>query len=368
MVMSLHWFPAVALLVIWIQGTLGMPLHAQSEPAPDTSDVSESSWFVLPNVFYTPETDLAGGVVAGYIMYIAPESYPSSLLVSAIVTRNRQFLLGLKPELYTSENRSRYAAEIGFQEYPDLFYGLGPDAPESAEESYTARRFFARLFVERAAWENFRLGLRYSFYYERIKDIEEGGLLDLGQIPGRMESRLSGFGVTIVYDTRDNLYYPRRGSYVEAFALAHTRLTGSRLTMRRFVVNARTYTSVHPDHILVAQAYGEAVAGTVPFTVLPLLGGNELLRGYLEGRFRDDVVAIVQGAYRFPLFWRFRGELFAGAGNVAERLNALELKSVKAAAGAGIRFRLNPEDLHVRMDFAIGSEGGAVYITIGEAF
>ena len=42
--------------------------------------------------------------------------------------------------------------------------------------------------------------------------------------------------------------------------------------------------------------------------------------------------------------------------------------NIDRLAGGGVRFRVNEEDLHIRMDYAIGSEGGAVYITLREAF
>ena len=341
---------------------------AQQVNASDTTDSNSSSWFILPSVFYTPETRIAGGIVPGYFFQLDPESYPSSVVVPAIYTANNQFILNIQSELYRSQNRERYAAEFQFQRYPDVFFGFGPESSSSAEEAYTAQRVSINLFAERGISQNVRLGLRYRFYYETIKDIVDNGLLASGAIAGSVESRLSGLGVTVIRDTRDNLYYPETGSYMEAFAILHAEATGSQYSMRRFVVDMRRYLPLGKQRVAAFQLYLEAIDGTVPFTVMPMLGGNELLRGYLEGRYRDNIATVLQGAFRFPLFWRFRGEIFAGLGNVAPGISAYRFNTMRAAVGGGGRFQINPEKLHVRVDMALGSEGISVYFTLSEAF
>lgn len=349
--------------------------HGQEAPASDTSHVhpdsvrgEETSWFAFPNVFYTPETSVAGGVVGGYFFRWDAASYPSSFFASATITARGQLVFGVAPELYTEGNRRRHLLEVAVQDYPDVFFGVGADTPDSAEEEFTARRVDVRLLTERRVWRELRLGLRYRFRYEEIEDISSGGLLEAGAVPGSDESLLSGVGGSAVWDSRDNLFYPRRGTYAEAYGLLHADALGSDSEAARFVLDGRRYHALAEEHVLALRGYGEAVVGTLPFTTLPVLGGVELMRGYREGRFRDDVLLVVQGAYRFPIWGRLRGEVFGSVGDVYDRLAAIRARDAEATIGTGLRFRINPEEINIRVDAALGREGGALYFTIQEAF
>ena len=102
--------------------------------------------------------------------------------------------------------------------------------------------------------------------------------------------------------------------------------------------------------------------------MLPQLGGMLRMRGYREGRFRDDVTASVQAEWRFPVWWRFDGALFAGTGAVSARISTFGAEGLEVAGGAGLRFRLNDAGVHLRLDYALGKEGGGLYITAAQPF
>ncbi len=102
---------------------------------------------------------------------------------------------------------------------------------------------------------------------------------------------------------------------------------------------------------------------------MPRIGGESLLRGYYDGRYRDRTMAAVQAEYRFPIAWRFGGAVFAGAGQVAEAPLDLSVDSLKVAGGAGLRFLVveNPH-VNIRMDFGQSLAGSGFYLQITEAF
>jgi hemolysin activation/secretion protein len=120
--------------------------------------------------------------------------------------------------------------------------------------------------------------------------------------------------------------------------------------------------------VLAGQVYTEAVIGEAPFQLLPLLGGSNRMRGYREGRLRDDVYWTVQVEYRFPLFWRFKGTAFASAGEVGPRIGAPLVNGVETAVGLGGRLRLTEDGVHGRLDLAYSRTGLELYISLGEAF
>ncbi len=76
----------------------------------------------------------------------------------------------------------------------------------------------------------------------------------------------------------------------------------------------------------------------------------------------------MQAEYRFPLVWRLRGVAFGGVGEVAARPTALASRTLRAAAGGGVRLRLTDDGVHLRADVA--SRGGEpdLYLIVLEAF
>jgi outer membrane protein assembly factor BamA len=171
-----------------------------------------------------------------------------------------------------------------------------------------------------------------------------------------------------MWDTRDNVLWPLRGRYMEVYGMADSPFSGSEYTFIRMIADARQFIPVQPGHVAGIQFYAEYLAGTAPFSVLPGLGGRERLRGYYEGRFRDRFVTTVQAEYRMPLVWRFSGVVFGGAGNVAPSPALPDPGLTKFFGGIGTRFRMTPQGLRLRLDYAHSREGGALYITFVEAF
>ena len=120
--------------------------------------------------------------------------------------------------------------------------------------------------------------------------------------------------------------------------------------------------------VLAAQAYAEAILGQAPFQLLPLLGGPDRVRGYREGRFRDDMYWTAQAEYWMPLAWRPKGTVFASIGEVGLRVGAALFNGVEAAVGIGGPFRFTDDGVHGRLDVAYSRTGTELYISPGEAF
>jgi len=347
---------------------LFLPHSTHGQASSDSTAVPSGSVLVLPNVFYTPETQIAGGLVLGYYRPLDVHSPPSSIQLAMIYTQRRQFYIQLQPELYWGRGRWWVVGEVWLSRYPNAFYGIGPRAPAAQEEEYTARIADFQGSIQREVRAGWRAGLRVRMRTEDVTDTAEGGLLDTRPVAGRTGGTTLGAGLVTTWDRRNNLYFPRQGYYVEARAMLHHVDAARQYPFARFMVDARHYWPVHDRHVLAVNGYVEAVAGTTPFQLLPLLGGADRMRGYREGRYRDNVLGLIQGAYRFPLFWRFKGAVFANAGNVAPQLGRLGQSTVKYAVGGGLRLRLNDEGVHGRVDYAIGPDGGALYVTLLEAF
>jgi outer membrane protein assembly factor BamA len=336
--------------------------------AEDSLAVPSSSWFVLPNVFYSPETGFGGGFVTGYFFGAAEGSPPSGVQAVFATTERKQFLAELYPELYIAGGDWRTRLEVSSKDYPDVFYGVGPGVPEEAEESYRSRSLGIVLVVSRRLGESVRVGLRSRYLREEIHDTEAGLMLDSGEVLGSEGGTLVGIGPVATWDTRDNIFYATSGFFAEVYSLLYGKSVGSDYGCSRVALDVRRYIPVAGSHSLALHGYFETISGDVPFFALPRLGGSRHMRGYRSGRFLGESFATAQAEYRFPLFWRIRGTAFACLGDVAGESGWTGLEDVEWSVGLGVRYRLSSEGTNVRADYAIGREGGAIYLTVGEAF
>lgn len=107
----------------------------------------------------------------------------------------------------------------------------------------------------------------------------------------------------------------------------------------------------------------------VPFHRMPMLGGDNLMRGYFFGRFRDRAMFLAQSEYRQRINRLLGFTVFGSIGDVASKITSLDLIETKYAYGAGLRIALNAKErLNLRIDYGRGISGGLFYFTVGEAF
>ena len=172
-----------------------------------------------------------------------------------------------------------------------------------------------------------------------------------------------------MYDTRDNIFSTRAGTYLKFKSMFYGRGTGSSFMFNRYDIDAREFVPVFGSHTVALQGLVELVSGNEPFYTMAQLGGDVNTRGYFQGRFRDNDMAVLQAEYRLPLFWRFGLAAFVAAGEVAGTTNEFTTAGVKYSAGAGIRFLVVEEErLGVRLDLGAGKDSSEVYLSILEAF
>lgn len=332
-----------------------------------TVDTATADWVVLPFASYAPATKLAGGVVAGYYLPAEDGTSPSSIQVMVKGTQRRQLVAQIESELYLAEGRWRVQGEVLGSKYPDVFYGIGGDTPPAAEESYTAQYGVLDLAAQRRLRPNLRIGPEVFVRLSSIREPDDGGTIDRGLVPGSEGGLNGGVGISGSWDARDSIYYPTTGVYGELISIWYSKAWGSDHTFARLTTDLRGYRSAGPG-IVAGQVYGEATVGQAPFTLLPSLGGADQMRGYRQGRFRDNVYWTLQAEYRLPLFWRLKGTVFAAAGEVGPRLGPELFEGTEAAVGLGGRFRFTDDALHGRLDIAYSRTGVELYIAVGEAF
>lgn len=345
-------------------------LRAQVDTLP-----SGSTLVPIPAVFYQPETGTGFGAVVGYFFTLGDPlgglAPTSSLGVSAIYTTKKQVLTGVQVELFPDIARYWIRGNLEYQLFPTKFWGIGSETPNSAEEDYTPRFVRLSLDVQRRVARGWYAGVALVARHRSLPVAAEGGMLESGAIRGSETVDVVGAGVMVTADSRDRVLAPRRGALHSLRILTHPAGVGNEYGFTQFTVDLRGYLPLAPGHVLAVRGLGMATAGHPAFDNLPELGGDVLLRGYYQGRFRDRQLVALEADYRFPLAWIVRGVAFAGAGAVADRITDFTFGRFKTNAGAGLRFVLDREEgLSIRMDYAWGFDANSsgLYFGIGEAF
>ncbi len=344
-----------------------------SVTAADSSSVEnietgKGHWVVLPGFFYTPETGFGGGPIAGYIFPRQVGRHPSSIMGMFFYTEKEQTTISLTSELYTAGG-FHGIAELGYQKFPDSFWGIGPDTEDSDEEKYTPEFFQARVVGEIEFLSGLRAGAQFIYRREVMLEREEGGSLEKGIIPGSTGGTTAGAGMIATYDSRDNIFSSATGWYLNLSHASYGNALTSDYGFTGISLDVRKFFTLPRAHVFAVRIFTWSTTGTVPFQDLPALGGGGDMRGYQAGRYRDKFAAYAQAEYRFPFVWVTWLAVFGSIGNVSHSLNDYDFNSVKYTGGGGVRFRLNEERFSIRFDYAVTGEGGSnFYITLNEAF
>jgi outer membrane protein assembly factor BamA len=179
----------------------------------------------------------------------------------------------------------------------------------------------------------------------------------------------SGIGFSTLWDTRDNIFYPTTGGYYEMKVVYSSKLFGSDYDFNNYEINFRRYQQLTGTHILAIQFYMNLIRGYPPFYELARLGGQNIMRGYYEGRYSAQNYFTIQTEYRTQLFWRLGAVLFLGIGDVENRVSDYSIKYIKPSYGFGIRYMMDEvEKLNLRVDVGFGKGTMGVYFSIEEAF
>lgn len=326
----------------------------------------------LPAIGSSPESGLQLGatVLAVWTQPAAQRARPTLLQASVLRSAKSQSRVSVDAERWSADNARRLALNLVWQKFPLPYYGIGDTASESAEQIYTPRGIEVGVSVQqrvRGSWYA-TAGVRHvdqSIQPDTIGDLR------LGLLPGSQGARVSEAIVGLIADSRDHILAPTDGNLITLNVSRAARGALSDFGYTRWRVDARRYQSLSGDHVLAGQVLMLGVQGTAPFDQLALVGGNDIMRGYARGRYRDRWMLAAQTEYRTPVSRRMGAVVFAGAGVVAPSAGDLFADRVLLPSyGVGGRFQLDARQRSaVRVDYGRGRDGASgLYIGFNQAF
>ncbi|WP_229599439.1 BamA/TamA family outer membrane protein [Runella rosea] len=324
----------------------------------------------FPAVYYSPETRWAYGAALTATFRFKNDSLqarPSQMSLGIVFTQEKQSLYYLPFQLFLKNAQYYFNGELGFYKYNYYYFGIGnqpvPKELFGVDFPRVRLNFFKKIYPHLYA------GVRYQYEDYRITQTVPNGEFASERVPGTPRSITSGAGLGLFYDTRDIVFFPSKGITADIAYFNNAPFWGANVFFNRLSADFSGYQTLFKKVVLAGNLFSSFTWGNAPFNMLSELGGGKRMRGYYQGRLRDDNVLLAQGEVRFGIFKRVGGVVFGSTAVLGNQKDIVRWHDPKFAYGTGIRFTANRRDhLNIRFDYAIGQDGGNFYFTIGEAF
>lgn len=252
-------------------------------------------------------------------------------------------------------------ADGQWNDAPDLrFFGLGNNSAQADQISYHLQWVNAGINMTASALRWLRLAAGAG-YLGGHSEHDNRFVFVSGDVPGT-EARLKWIDVktSAAIDTRDSPGYSRHGGYYGATFNRYQDPDGNS-SFDRTELDARQFIPIlHENWIVALQGRAEltkvAPSQTVPYFMLPYIGGRDSLPGFEAYRFTDKDSLLFRSELRWPASPLLDMAVFYGKGKVAGKVDDLDLHHLHGNVGFGARFH-GPVFTALRLEVAHGNEG-----------
>ncbi|HXI54387.1 MAG TPA: BamA/TamA family outer membrane protein [Candidatus Saccharimonadales bacterium] len=209
----------------------------------------------------------------------------------------------------------------------------------------------------------FWVGLNYAYAATHVTFDAPAGTPGLPDF--RRDSKVGGFSPSLTFDSRDNIFTPARGTYVEASAGLFSQALGGDDEFQRARLIGMQFIPLHPKLSLGFRAEGAATFGDAPFYLRPFIS----LRGAPIMRYQGEQTAQIETELRWQFWRRFSVVGFVGGGAAWNDLERFHNTQTVATGGTGFRYEIARKyGIHMGLDVAFGPDNTAVYIQVGSAW
>jgi outer membrane protein assembly factor BamA len=327
----------------------------------------------VPLVSYSNEAGTVFGLAKFNLLQLSKKdkvSRPSKLSEVVSFSTRGGVNVSVSAELLFRENKYVVLSSINYKKQPEYIFGIGNNVSMKNPErvQYDRLQFGATgmIRVRKNLYAGICLDISDYFHIEP----DSNSFLVHNKVTGLTGGWCVGAGLAAAFDSRDNRYNPYKGAYIISNMLFYSKSLGAAYQFTKFTVDARKYYNPWLKHIIAMQATTTSCSGNVPFFELAMMGGDNKMRGYYEGAYRDKVLLDAQVEYRLPVWNIFGVAAWLGTGRVADSYASLSLRGFHLSYGGGFRMRIDSKnDTNLRLDFGFGPGGvRGTYINFAEAF
>ena len=322
----------------------------------------------VPVVNYSNATGFSLGAMGQFFYKVNKKdsiSPVSSSGVFGMYTTNGTWFGALFQRFYLDEDRWRILASVGagninyqyYQEIPNFGGGF---------IGYNTKADFAALKVERKIVGKLYFGLMGIYSNSKLT-------YDLPDfIPPELLTsyfRMNSIGYSFNFDERDNQINPYKGYNIAFKNNFYRDWIGSDDKFESFDITYNHFIPIKSNKNIIATRFRAALAsGNVPFQGQNVVGQDDI-RGYSEGRYRDNQVYALQAEYRHRFENKIGAVAFFGMATAVEKLSDINKGPFLPGGGLGIRYMaIEKMRINVGIDAALGKDDWGVYFRIGESF
>lgn len=303
---------------------------------------------------YSPYTGIgiSGMVSTSYELKKGDKEIPKSTLsLNGTITSTGYVIVGLHGANYTRGAKWQARYSLVFHNIPTDFWGLGYNSGEHGmKESVDRRHFYGDLYILNNIAPNMHIGPAVGFDW-----IETEGYT----------TKLFNWGALAKYDTRDFSPNPSKGVRIYLRQKQYTNFKDK--PAFRTIGQFNCYHKIFENTILAYDLYSEFNYGSSPWTMMAMIGGNNRMRGYYRGRYRDRNMVTAQVEIRQKVWQMLGAVAWAGGGNVWGE-DEFKWNHTLPNYGFGLRWEIRNR-VNLRFDYGFGKDGQNCFIFgINEAF
>lgn len=353
-------------ILLFMHSTIFAQKSDSAATQTENKDTTESTFWkkhnvkfaAMPMVNYDPSLGWNMAAMANAFFKVSPADTISPLsMVMAMVgyTSNKTKYWAVGSKLYLNKDNYRITmgygdASVNFQYYDEI--------GGSFIDFNTLHGLFL-IEVQRRVYKRWYLGLRYA-------KRETTTTFD-GQPSGEI-TNMSNMGFVISHDTRDFIYNPSHGDYLNIKTGFYRDFLGSDYTFENIDFDYTKFFNISDHKVVAARVTALIATGDVPFEGQNVVG-REDIRGYTDGKHRANQVYDIQGEYRWNFYKKWGMVAFGGVAVAVDSPSDITFDGLLPAVGVGIRFMAIPsEKINIGIDIAKGIDDYGIYFRIGEVF
>ncbi len=311
---------------------------------------------------------ILGAIVSNYFKVNKKDTIsPSSNIgFAGIYTAQKSYMVFLYSQLFFDEDRWRIRMAAGSLDINFQFYLEDPVTSVGNFSDYSTKANVVALQLQRNIFKRVYFGPTASF----IKATTTFSFPNVEGQDSVSESNLNNIGYIISNDTRDHVQYPTRGMFLNFKNQFYRTWIGSDYEFVRYIITYNQFFKLGETerHVLVARATMNIATGNVPFEGQTVVGGDDI-RGYSQGKYRNDQVYTLQAEYRLNFYKKWGLVAFAGLATAVQNISDITVNQLLPGVGAGVRWRMLPsEKVNIGVDAAVGKGDYSITFRIGEAF
>lgn len=254
---------------------------------------------------------------------------------------------------------------------------------DTRDTLYKLKKLGFSVGFEKKLFENFKFELLYEGTYTKTSDVLPEVIIsdqDVGKL------FISGFKGSVIYDTRDNPFDPKKGWLAGISSKISADTIGSEINFNKTSFYINKYTEIFDDLVLATSLRGGWIwlygdTKDMPISERFFLGGRDTVRGYAQNTLGPKNNNQPTGGNAFlmgnieirsSLGKNFLLVNFLDFGNVWKRGRDLNITDLKYTIGLGLRYKTPIGPIRIDYGYKLNRERneshGEIHFSIGHAF